>query len=143
MPPTHAHAHASADTPIVVDTLLEHCLGSTTVARTVLDRLATQLAEAERALRTDRVNPGELGRIAHRLRGSATVVGATAMYEAATTLEQAASAHVDPTSAGPDACGPAADRLLAEVRRCAACIDAARHALAHAPAATGHDPSGV
>ena len=79
----------SADFPFKLETLLEQCGGNKDVAGVILDEFIIQVADDMRELETCLAsgNLVQIGKIGHRLKGTAGVLGAAKLHALCQTLE--------------------------------------------------------
>jgi HPt (histidine-containing phosphotransfer) domain-containing protein len=83
-------SHEAIDGIIDLEELLARCMGNLQIAERVLtkfqDRFGVDLGELEQWL--DQHNAGAIATVAHRMKGASANVGAPALYEVTSELEQ-------------------------------------------------------
>jgi HPt (histidine-containing phosphotransfer) domain-containing protein len=116
--------------PIDVAVLLDRCMDDAGLALKVLRVFEEQTSETLKGLeRCAKLGAGgasveEAARRAHALRGSAGAIGANILFEVATRLEEAAHAGTV------EAAERLALEVVAELRRCVACMPSVKTELA-------------
>jgi len=115
----------SDDFPFKIETLLEQCGGSKSVGEMILDEFLIQVATdtQEMADCLARGNLVQVGKVGHRLKGTAVVLGASKLHELCFAIEIAGKEEnaVKANTVYPD--------LKIEADRCAAAIPEARNRL--------------
>ena len=112
----------SDDFPIKIKTLLEQCGGSTEVGEIVLDEFLIQIVDDVQEIETCLAS-GDLlqaGRVGHRLKGTAGVLGADKLRSICFSLEMAGK------NESVEEAGNIYPELKAEADRCAAAVPEAR-----------------
>ena len=115
----------SNDFPFKIETLLEQCGGNKDVGGMILDEFITQVAadikELESCLADNRLV--QAGKVGHRLKGTAGVLGATDLYAHCVALEAAGKKEnaEDVVKVFPE--------LKTEVNRCLDAVPEARNRL--------------
>jgi HPt (histidine-containing phosphotransfer) domain-containing protein len=115
----------SEEFPFKIETLLEQCGGSKEVGGIVLDEFLVQVETDTKEMETCLAN-GDLvqaGKVGHRLKGTAGVLGAAKLHSLCFALEMAGR---DGNAAAAAAASP---DLKAEADRCAAAVPEARSRL--------------
>jgi HPt (histidine-containing phosphotransfer) domain-containing protein len=119
--------------PFDVPVLLRRCNGKSSLALTILEKFEKQVAvtvsDLQRLLDSSQAEP--LARASHALKGTAGVLAAEPLRQAAGALEELARAGA---SADASVC---LDRLKEEVDRCLAYVATARQQLSAAPVQPG------
>jgi HPt (histidine-containing phosphotransfer) domain-containing protein len=115
----------SDDFPFKIETLLEQCGGSKAVGEMILDEFLTQVATDTQEV-ADCLASGNLtqaGKVGHRLKGTAGVLGASKLHELCFVIEIAGrDGNAEKANAAyPD--------LKIEADRCAAAVPEARNRL--------------
>ena len=112
----------SEDFPFKMETLLEQCGGNRDIAGVILDEFIIQVADDLKEMETciSSGNLVQVGKVGHRLKGTAGVLGAAKLYALCQTLETAGKGEdVDVVaSTGPE--------LKAEANRCIDAVPEAR-----------------
>ena len=112
----------SDDSPIRIKTLLEQCGGNIEIGEVVLDEFLLQIVTDIQEIETCLAN-GDLlqaGRVGHRLKGTAGVLGADKMRSICLSLETAGK------SENAEETGKTFLELKAEADRCVAAVPEAR-----------------
>ena len=115
----------SDDFPFKVETLLEQCGGNKEVGGIILDEFLVQVDADTREIESCLAN-GDLvqaGKVGHRLKGTAGVLGASKLHSLCFALETAGK--VGDAEAAAKTCPD----LRAEVNRCIAAVPEARNRL--------------
>ena len=112
----------SDDFPFKIETLLEQCGGNKSIGEMILDEFLTQVATDLKEM-ADCLTGGNLvqaGKVGHRLKGTAGVLGAAKLHELCFALEIAGKEEnaEKANAAYPD--------LKAEAERCVAAVPEAR-----------------
>lgn len=116
------HETMSDDFPFKVETLLEQCGNNREIAGVILDEFVIQVVDDMKEMETCIAsgNLVQVGKVGHRLKGTAGVLGASALHALCSSLEIAGKdgkaeevANIKP-------------ELLAEVDRCVAAVPEAR-----------------
>jgi len=115
----------SDDFPLRIETLLEQCGGNRDVGGIILDEFIIQVADDVNEIEVHLAS-GDLvrvGKVGHRLKGTAGVLGATKLHALCQILETAGKEGnaEDITKTYPD--------LKAEIERCVAAVPEARNRL--------------
>ena len=115
----------SDDFPFKIETLLEQCGGNKAVGEMILDEFLTQVATDTQEM-ADCLASGNIvqsGKVGHRLKGTAGVLGATKLHELCFILEMAGKEEnaEKANTVFPD--------LKIEADRCAAAVPEARSRL--------------
>ena len=112
----------SGDFPIKVKTLLEQCGGSKDIGEIVLDEFLVQVVADIQEIETCLAS-GDLlraGKVGHRLKGTASVLGADKLHSICFSLEMAGK------SENAEEVAKIYSELKAEAERCAAAVPEAR-----------------
>ena len=113
------------DFPFKIETLLEQCGGNKDIGKIILDEFIVQVADDTKELETC-IAGGDLvqaGKVGHRLKGTAGVLGAGELYALCQTLETAGKEGNAETVA------KTYPELKAETDRCVAAVPEARERL--------------
>ena len=112
----------SGDFPIKVKTLLEQCGGNKDIGEVILDEFLAQVVadiqEIEACLASGDLS--QAGRVGHRLKGSAGVLGADKLYDICVSMEMAGKNENAEEVAG------VFSALKIEVDRCIAAVPEAK-----------------
>ena len=115
----------SNDFPFKIETLLEQCGGNKAVGEMILDEFLTQVATDTKEM-ADCLANGNLvqsGKVGHRLKGTAGVLGATKLHELCFILEMAGK------EGNAEKANAAFPDLKVEADRCVAAVPEARSRL--------------
>ena len=112
--------------PYAIETLLEQCGDSKDIAGIILEEFVVQIADDTKEIKQS-LTDGDLlqaGKAAHRLKGSAGVVGATKLHSLCIALEQAVKEAKDA-----DKGAKIYDELKVEAQRCIDAVPTVREKL--------------
>jgi len=115
----------SNDFPFKIETLLEQCGGNKDIGKVILDEFIIQVADDIKEIETC-IASGDLaqvGKAAHRLKGTAGVLGAAKLHTLCQTLETAGKEGNAETVA------KTYPELKTEADRCVAAVPEAREGL--------------
>ena len=113
------------DFPFKVETLLEQCGGNKDVAGVILDEFIIQVADDIREMESC-ISSGDLvqvGKVGHRLKGTAGVLGAEKLHALCLSLETAGKGE------NADDIAKISPELKTEANRCVAAVPEARERL--------------
>ena len=112
----------SDEFPFKIETLLEQCGGSKEIGEVILDeflvQVAADIAEMETCLASGNIT--QAGKVGHRLKGTAGVLGASGLHALCFAIEMAGKEE------NADDAANALPKLKAEVERCVAAVPEAR-----------------
>jgi len=113
------------DFPFKIDTLLEQCGGNRDIGKVILDEFLIQVADDIREIETciARDDLVQVGKAAHRLKGTAGVLGATKLYTLCQTIETAGR------EGNAEEFAKTYSEFKAEIDRCVAAVPEAREGL--------------
>jgi len=113
------------DFPLKIETLLEQCGGSKDIGKVILDEFLIQVADDIKELETC-IASGDLvqaGKVGHRLKGTAGVLGAAKLHALCQTVETAGK------EGNAEVVAQTFPELKAETDRCIAAVPEAREQL--------------
>ena len=112
----------SNDSPFSLKTLLEQCGGNKDIGKVILDEFLIQLAadtkELEACLASGDL--GQVGKVGHRLKGTASVLGAEVLHSLCFTLEIAGK------NGNAEEAAETYAALIVEADRCAGAVPGAK-----------------